>query len=252
MLPINIFPTASNIALFLNGVHVELAYGLQYKVNSPKIPIYGYNDRKFSKVASGKKIIQGALILQFVFPGYLSAVLARSNTSYNSKLYNYDLGPISKDAGYNLETDMKRYLRDELPPNGTLDEKKTRAEFISSILSNKDPIKKQAMKNALIQHFGKKEDSNKLQSKELNTIVDPLDVIANDSITSGNSIDIYYADPEFSTFFTRFTNVEFTEVSQQASQAGAEGSAEPLYLIYQFISNDMEIKTLSINKTPNK
>lgn len=243
MLPVNIFPTASNIAMFLNGVHVELAYGMQYKESSPKIPVYGYNDYTYSKAMQGKSLVQGAMILQFVFPGYLAAVMNRSTPNYNPKLYNYDLGPIASDAGLSMDRKLKKYITDELPPNGSIQDKQARAEFIASLMSNKDPIKKQSFKKALAKHFSGEPDEASVIKKEESIITNPL---STSYINNGNSntIDIYYQDPEFATFFTRFLNVEFTEVSQQASQAGAEGSAEPLYLIYQFISSEVQTKII--------
>lgn len=245
MLPINIFPTASNVAMFLNGVHVELAYGMQYKQSTPKIPVYGYNDYTFKKVMQGKSLVQGAMVLQFVFPGYLTAVINRATPDFNPKLYNYDLGPIAADAGLSLDKKLKRYIADELPPNGSLNDKKARAEFIASLMSNKDPIKKQSFKKALANHFSGVPDKDVVVNKETKTISNPLDTVSSNFSKNGNVIDIYYQDPEFATFFSRFLNVEFTEVSQQANQAGAEGSAEPLYLIYQFIASDVQTKIIN-------
>jgi hypothetical protein len=86
-----IYSTASTVAAFLNGYHIEQAYGFNYKENVPKIPIYGYNDYEYSKVVRGKGVVQGILVLNFVFPGYLTAVLTYRNDTFDPKLYNYNL-----------------------------------------------------------------------------------------------------------------------------------------------------------------
>lgn len=242
MLPINIFPTASNIAIFIDGIHVELAYGLQYKENAPKIPIYGYNDSKFNSIGRGKSIVQGALVINFVFPGYLMAVLDMASVNYSPKLYNYDLSAISKTAGYNAKGKLSNYLKEEMPPNGSDGDRRARAEFISDLLSNKDPLKKAQAKKALEKHF--KPDDSSIPKNENSIVGNPLTTDTRSKTFNGHNIDIYYQDPEFATFFTRFIDVNFTEVSQQMSQAGAEGSAEPLYLIYQFIAKEVETRKL--------
>lgn len=242
MLPINIFPTASNIAIFIDGIHIELAYGLQYKENAPKIPIYGYNDGKFNSIAYGKSLVQGALVMSFVFPGYLMAVLDRASADYSPKLYNYDLSSISKTAGYYPSGKLKNYLKEEMPPNGSDGDRRARAEFISDLLSNKDPIKKAQAKKALQKHFDP--DDVNIPKNTSSIIGNPLTSNTRSKTVNGHNIDLYYQDPEFATFFTRFIDVNFTEVSQQMSQAGAEGSAEPLYLIYQFIAKEVETRKL--------
>ena len=59
---------------------------------------------------------------------------------------------------------------------------------------------------------------------------------------AGNTMDVYYHDPEYVPWFTRFEQVEFFDISQQISQAGAEGSSEPLYEIAQFMAKSRHTK----------
>ena len=79
-----IYSTASTVAAFINGYHIEQAYGFNYKETIPKVPVYGYNDYEFSKVLRGKGIVQGILVVNFVFPGYLTAVLTNRKDTYSS------------------------------------------------------------------------------------------------------------------------------------------------------------------------
>lgn len=231
-----LLPTASSVAVFLNGVHVDLAFSLNYRESVPKSPVYGYNDFDFSSIVRGKEIVQGVLVCLFVYPGYLSMVLGNRNTAYDRKLYNYDVLKRTPSLERQYQDDLSRRLETELPPNSDLDSKIARANFISSLISKKDPIKKAQTKQALVKFFtpGYVEPQNPLAQ---NVLQNPLKTKIN---YPGNEIDLYYTDPEFAAHFVRFTNVEFTETSQQFSQAGAEGSAEPLYMIHQFIAKSAD------------
>src|SRR5688572_10366885 len=105
-----IFPTASSISVFLQGFHLELAYQLQFKENQSQVPIYGYNDFIFTKTARSRKFIDGILVLNFTFPGYLNVVL---DTLYNDKsayiprLYNFDYNPKIDAQKENLIKDIR-------------------------------------------------------------------------------------------------------------------------------------------------
>jgi len=241
-----LFPTASNIAVFLNGIHVELAYGFQYKESIPKIPIYGYNDYEYTKVARGKGIVQGMVVINFTFPGYLTAVLDKTDAAYNPKLYNYDLQEASQSSREQHKETIRDKLRYEMPPNTTTEDRAARAEFIAALISPRGLNKnREETKKALIDFFTPKArtgESTKLVDTEKKLITNPL--LVETTTPQGNELDIYYQDPELASYFTRFTNVEFTETSQQMSQAGAEGSSEPLYMIHQFISRSVQIKQI--------
>jgi hypothetical protein len=241
-----IYSTASTVAAFLNGYHIEQAYGFNYKESVPKVPIYGYNDYEFSKAVRGKGIVQGILVLNFVFPGYLSAVLSYRKDTYLPKLYKYDLpggkGEYLPSTEKQVQEQILASLQTELPANSGEASKRARAEFIANLIAKNNPKSRKQTKDALSRFFkiNPNDASNSLNVRSYsNKINSPL--IANSEPTAGNQLDIYYQDPDLATWFVRFSNVHFTDVSQNISQAGAEGSSEPLYEIYEFIAKNKEI-----------
>jgi len=232
----NFFPTASNVAIFVNGVHLELGYQLQYRETVNKIPIYGYNDHTYSKIAVGKQMIEGILVVNFSFAGYLNVVL---DTLYNDRgayvprLYNYDFSEKTEQLKTKLENSIKQQLRTELPPNADTDTRSARASYIASLIT-KDKNTRDATIRALEREFYRDIESTRIQH-----LYSPL-AVKNDNIV----LDIYYQDPTYATWFQRFENVHFYQVSQSASQAGAEGSSDPLYEIYSWIASERKIKLI--------
>lgn len=230
----HLYPTASTVAIFLNGIHIDQAYQLQYKEYVSKNPIYGYNDFTFSKVAYGKSLTQGMLIINFIFAGYLNTILDKQYEKSNTfvpRLYNYSF---SKKDDNILENNIRKQLNTELPPNGTAEERSARANYIASLIS-KDKSTKDSTKKALENLFSPSQIDSGIQN-----LKSPLMLERDDAI-----LDVYYQDPQYQTWFIRFENVHFNETSQSISQAGAEGSSDPLYEIYSFIASKKTIKLIS-------
>ena len=230
----SLYPTASTMAIFLNGYHVEQAYQLQYKESVSKVPIFGYNDYTYSKVALGRSMIQGVLVVNFMFAGYLNAIidtLYGDQGPYVPRLYNYGFSEKGDTQKQKLISSIKSELRTELPPNQDAETRSARASYIAALLS-KDESTREATKTAL-ENFA----TVNPQGSVLRSLGSPL-TINNQSIT----LDIYYQDPEYVTWFTSFENVNFYEVSQVASMAGAEGSSDPLYEVYSFIASKKIIR----------
>lgn len=238
-----IYSTASTVAAFINGFHIEQAYGFNYKESIPKVPVYGYNDYEFSKVIRGKGIVQGMLVVNFVFPGYLSAVLTHRNNVFNPK-YNTNLGKLGPSTDKGFQERLFSQLQSELPVNSDAANKKARAEYIANMITRN---------GASDEEIGKVRDAVSRFISPPPDIYFPADkprgsptkinspLIADSMSAKGNDLDIYYQDPDLCTWFIRFNNIHFTDVSQSISQAGAEGSSEPLYEIYEFIAKSKEI-----------
>lgn len=248
-----IYPTASTVAVFVNGLHIDQAYQIQYKESANKIPIYGYNDHKFTKVVKGRQAVSGALVLNFVFPGYLNMVLDKQRqvkSKAPAALYNAGVADsvISEES---LEENIAVLLRTELPPNTDATSRTARAEYISELISK--PETKEATKKKLFKLFGS-------QDQDLDPGT-PLDTTLGDGLSApsrretkmlspveqendGINIDIYYQDPQLSDWYLSFKNVHFYDVSQAISQAGAEGSSDPLYEVYSFMAREKIIKLL--------
>jgi hypothetical protein len=235
-----LYPTASTTAIFINGYHVEQAYQLQYKETVNKIPIYGYSDYTYSKIAVGRTLVQGIMVVNFISPGYLTAVLEtlpRDLTNIPKKLRNYNLTPQGNQLLINKEVeDVKNELSTELPQ---MDVPKERAEYIASILESKGfSNKKTALKDAMWELFTR-QDSNGIE-KVLGNSITRKEQKSSISMTDNQDLilDIYYQDPKYALWWVRFNKVHFYETSQTISQAGAEGSSDPLYEIYPWIASE--------------
>jgi hypothetical protein len=246
-----LYPTASTTAVFINGYHVEQAYQLQYKEDINKIPIYGYNDYYYSKIAVGRCLVQGILVVNFISPGYLNAVLEEpyaKATSTPKKLYNFGFTADKKTQDEKYKEDLKNELRTELPPMGgsygvsdqenELEYRRARAEYISKLVSGGDQKAADKAKEALfdlfIPTFTKPSPSN--GNRNINSYKQADSPLAIDN-QNGLTLDIYYQDPSKSLWWVSFKNVHIYEVSQTISQAGAEGSSDPLYEVYPWIAS---------------
>lgn len=243
--------------VFLNGYHIDQVYRVDYRENSQKVPIYGYNDIHYTKAVQSKVLIQGMLVTNFVFSAYLNrAVIDRGkNLSFVPKLYNYGFYGKSKDTAETaMKENLKRGFKSEMP-SSSLETREARAEYIANLLSK--PSERKRTKEALNKFFSVQpereanvplslEDTISINEQSINLPSTKPDIDTNSmllldgTLPYGSTIDVYYQDPRFVTWFQRFSNVYFNDVSQQISQAGAEGSAEPLYEIYSFMASKRE------------
>ena len=233
------YPTASTATVFLNGFHIDQAYRVDFRDSVPKIPIYGYNDYTYTKVVRGQGIVQGMLVTNFTYPGYLAEALRNAGGKTTNGLYNL-----------NSENDrvvdrVKKELRSELPPN-TPEGRAARADYIATLLARQKQFSVEKGRF----HTDKELTTRKLKAVVSDFFTKPntstVDATENDRIErnplfigsdQNDTLEIYYHDPSLALFYVKFENIHFTEISQQISQAGAEGSSEPLYEIAQFISS---------------
>lgn len=234
-----LYPTASTTAIFINGYHVEQAYQLQYKETVNKIPIYGYSDYTYSKIAVGRTIVQGILVINFISPGYLAAVLSDTKPDTTpKKLRNYGFSSKYNTEKDKLKDDLENEIRTELPTLDSEESRRARAEYIvASLYKNADDITK-IMFTEILYKAAKQGDkvvdriaSNTKRRDSSISINDRNDVI----------LDVYYTDPQYALWWVRFNKVHFYETSQTISQAGAEGSSDPLYEVYPWIASEKKI-----------
>jgi hypothetical protein len=230
-----LYPTASTTAVFINGYHVEQAYQIQYKENVNKVPIYGYSDYTYSKIAVGRTLVQGILVLNFVSPGYLSAVLEKRESTIPKKLRNFGFSAEGNSEKQQLEEDIKNEIRTELPTLDSEVSRNARAEYIANLFSKQLPLptSNKRLKEALFNTFTE-ESNNRLEL--LNNVKKTESSISLNN-TNDLILDIYYSDPQYALWWVRFENVHFYETSQTISQAGAEGSSDPLYEVYPWIAS---------------
>lgn len=234
------YPTASTTTVFVNGVHIEQAFRLDFKENLPKTPIFGYNDYFYSKVAVGKNIIQGMLIVNFTIPFYLNYVLSSDNGAFVPKLFNYDAQNSASDLD-KYRKNITKKIASELPSNDE-ESKKARAQYLAHILSKGNTSIKAETEKAIYEVIKNTEPTEQISATTPNQLSSPLQ--SNIEIEDGALLDVYYTDPSTSLWFSRFYNVHFFDVTQQVNQAGAEGSSEPLYEIYSFIASRRETKLI--------
>lgn len=228
------FPTASNCAIFINGHHIDLAYKFDYREASQRLPIYGYNDYNFSKMARGRNLIQLSLIINFVHPEYLSYAFTETENKVvfntNNILGSEDLATSKKSMEDYFRNNMTQDISD---PAG----RATRAEFISKMLD--DRINRQRYKDALYTNV-----NSSLLLEKGSTSTDSVATHKSGYKNNKSTIDVYYADPSLSIYRVSFLDVNIFDVSQEISQMGLDGSSSPLYEIYQMYASKREIKTL--------
>lgn len=234
------FPTASTVSVLLNGWHIDLAYRLDWRERKPKIPLYNYNADRFSKVAQGQGLVQGFLVVNFLYPGYLTEVLKIAKG-----------GPVNRLAGTNLTNEVSvnnsviSKILDELDNLGTVSaqDKKTRIDTMASLLTaNKgkdyDNIVN-ILRNKDIAAAGVRP---KTGTAKIDKVLSPVHA----KINNGNTLEVYYQDVRHVKWYSVFYDVEFTEITQQISAAGAEGSSEPLYEVCEFISSFRETNRIRV------
>lgn len=232
-----VLPTASNVSVYLNGYHVDLAYRIDYKEDTGKVPIYGYNDLTYSSIAATRSIVQGILVVNFAFPGYLQFAIQAGTRRNAEETFNVS-GEISEQSTVKIRRDVLQSLKNELPPNFTEEDRVARAQYIASLLENKDTAKETTRILKILYGSDKKNVGSSTRQESA--------LVVDGRKRTGSTLDVYFEDQGTSTWLMRFSDVYFTDVSQQASQAGAEGSAEPLYEIYSFIASSRN--TILLNR----
>ena len=75
------YPTPSDVRCYINGIEIDDMFRVDTKRQVNHQPIYGYNDQQFGFIAKGKELITGQLVLNFRYPGYLTAALEKAATT---------------------------------------------------------------------------------------------------------------------------------------------------------------------------
>lgn len=262
-------PTASKVKVMVKGIDIDLAFRLDWKETQPKIPIYGYNDQEYTRTIAGRRLIQGFLVMNYVAPHYLAAVLHQAELE-----------------AFNKDIQDRQEQFQALPQNLTADERRARAETISelllqdsknlskSILTDNNPQSRKDKENQARELFSR---SRHLQSvadggllnpgllppnsykkqlfemfgkgpTQLVNVTDPP-LVTTFAYNTPFPMEIYHLEPEFAPWYVVLEDVEITDVSQSASAAGADGSSDPLYETYEFIAKR---RTVYRTNRPNK
>ena len=67
--------TATQARMYIGNLFIEELAGVQFVLQSNKVPIYGYASEMFDAVGDGKSLVQGQLMINFISEGYLYTVL---------------------------------------------------------------------------------------------------------------------------------------------------------------------------------
>ena len=253
-----LFPTASNLAVFIDGIHVDLAYRVDIKDSAPKVPLYGYNDTRFSAVMSGRGIVQGFLAVNFIYPGYMTALMERRNKG--------KIGASARTLEFQ-EQSVKQFIFNELPANTDDTSRAARAEYIANLISphtlqntssqsdvevalvgvtpgarqsaferklvgSSKRLAKEAVKEALVGVFVRGEP---LQERVRTSGRNPLE------IDSELDMEVYYSNPDSSTWYEKLESVHFTDINKGMTAAGAEGSSEAILEVFEFFARSRRV-----------
>jgi hypothetical protein len=257
-------PTTSKVRVMIHGVDLDLGFRLDWKHSQPKIPVYGYNDTDYTKTIRGRNLVQGFLVMNYVAPHYLSALLEQwdQKTRISEK----------------LEIDE---LISNLPGTDTAANRIARAELLSSLLfpssgANSEPLVDQVeMKmRSPLERVAKRGSPGVLKRAfDSGLVAGPTGGIPDiktkliDRFTKGTGTNIvpriagpgdystpfdmtiYHMEPEFSNWCVILEDVEITDVSQTLSAAGNDGSSDPIYETYEFIAKRRQIKEVDRPQT---
>ncbi|MHA2067123.1 MAG: hypothetical protein ACXABY_22375, partial [Candidatus Thorarchaeota archaeon] len=97
--------------LFIKGWWVDDAAAIQYQVQDPKEPLFGYRDKHWRDVAEGNVMVHGAIDINFRYKGYLTFLLANLN------FLQADIDKSRRAGNESKLGDYANYLRGLNPDN---------------------------------------------------------------------------------------------------------------------------------------
>lgn len=71
------YPTPAQTTIFVGDNFLDDAYSVNFEVQHPRVPLYGYNQSFYSQMADGKVLVTGTLIINYRYPGYLAEAIKR-------------------------------------------------------------------------------------------------------------------------------------------------------------------------------
>lgn len=230
------FPSGQNVTIFIDGVYIELSFRLDWKDSRPKVPIYGYNDHVYTRTIRGRTLVQGFLVTDFVVPNYLGVMLERNvrkKEIKESQEFDKFLDDLPIDVNKRAEAigramfpylDTKKILQDTSAAPGGLQD----------TLLSKAEVDAEKQRKGMIIRFT--QGRGPVYIPDTTDPVEPADPV---------DLTIYYHDPEIAPWYVLLRDVEITDISQTISAAGAEGSSEPIYEVYEFVARKRELKVVS-------
>ena len=75
--------TPCNVGIYIGGYKVSDAFRVDWDARDSKTPLYGWADETYSAVTNGRKIVTGRLVINYKYPGYLSAAITEFTKGQN-------------------------------------------------------------------------------------------------------------------------------------------------------------------------
>lgn len=79
----NKYYTPCNVGIYIGGYKVSEAFRVDWDARDSKTPLYGWADETYSAVTNGRKIVTGRLVINYKYPGYLSAAITEFTRGQN-------------------------------------------------------------------------------------------------------------------------------------------------------------------------
>lgn len=79
----NKYYTPCNVGIYIGGYKLSEAFRVDWDARDSKTPLYGWADETYSAVTNGRKIVTGRLVINYKYPGYLSAAIAEFTRGQN-------------------------------------------------------------------------------------------------------------------------------------------------------------------------
>ena len=79
----NKYYTPCNVGIYIGGYKLSEAFRVDWDARDSKTPLYGWADETYSAVTNGRKIVTGRLVINYKYPGYLSAAITEFTRGQN-------------------------------------------------------------------------------------------------------------------------------------------------------------------------
>lgn len=231
------YPTPSDVKCYINGIEIDDMYRIDFKREVRHQPIYGYADKKWSFAAKGKELVTGQLVLNYRYPGYLTAVILKATIDEVTQ---------NKANG--------SFVQNPVPPENFIDftaieslGAEERAAYIANELQNGRGTN-QALIDELKKRFRERFINDDVidRSSRVNKFTSPLSL---DGHLTPFDISMRYGFQEQDTGYRRVFKscVLIGESSVISSAAGAgndmSSSAQPVFEVYPFFCKTIDTET---------
>jgi hypothetical protein len=147
--------TATQCNLYIGDVLIDEITSLQIQVQQAKMPIHGYADQLFAKVAKGTVSVQGSFTINFKESGYIHTVLERyiNQNAARTKFKSPYMAASSADLRHKVQTRQGGAKRDG--SRGLLKRQNIEQinESIKGAVNGKTPDGREARPEELIEYY---------------------------------------------------------------------------------------------------